>query len=95
VSGPDPDWLAELGRDPQVVAVLEATAAEALVRARAIARGIPDGEAYARSLRADGTRLVSTHPDAEAIEYGTADSTVHAPLRRAAIAVGARVVDRG
>lgn len=81
-----------LRRDPQVVAALEARAAEAKPAAEAVARAHRVTGELEDTFGVDGTHLYTTDVMGHVIEDGSARSAPVAPLARAAEQVGARVV---
>ena len=84
----------ELLADPEVKAAVDPRARPALTVARRLAAGFADTGAYARSLDVEGNRLFSTDPGAWAQELGapSKNTPARAPLRKAAISVGAVIV---
>ncbi len=86
-------------RDPRGLVELELLARPELERrakraaeaARVIGESIRLTGAYAKSIDTDGTRLVSLDPFAHLVEFGSVNNPVHAPLRKAAEQVGAKV----
>jgi hypothetical protein len=81
----------ELKPDPRVQAVVNARVQAALMVAQRIAAGFAASGDYARSLAAEGNRLYSTDPGSWAQEMGapSKNTPARAPLRKAAISVGA------
>lgn len=89
----NPRFEQELERDPKVRRVLERRAEEAAKVARQIARDHRETGDLEESIQVDGTTLLTTDFAGHIIEYGGANTPPIAPLRKAAEAVGTRVVD--
>ena len=92
---PNPRAADELADQPSVRAHLEATATEAGQATRRIAATFARTRAFERSIEVAGARVLTTDRAGPLIEFGSANNPPYAPLRRAAIEVGARVVDTG
>jgi hypothetical protein len=90
---PNEEFIAELIKEPEVVAARAACAQEALLGAQAVGESIRDTGAYLASLYVEGAELGSTDPGALAIEYGSVNNAPFAPLRRGADGTGAEVRD--
>jgi hypothetical protein len=90
---PDPNFAAQL--EAETAPTRAEAAREALRHAQAIARGLGGTGDYARSLAADGDRLLTDDPAGHLIEWGSINNPPYAPLRKAVEAVGAHFVDDG
>lgn len=87
------DFEVDLRDDPENVAHIARIVGEAVVAARQIAAGFEVSGDYARSFEVDGHVLLTTDPAGSFIEFGSVNNPPHGTLRKAAEAVGARVVD--
>lgn len=94
---PNPAFIAEIERDPQVVAHVLKVASEGATLTREAA---PEHTGhYRRSIdverTATGARVFSTDIAANLIEFGSVNNPPYAPLRKGAELSGARYVDTG
>jgi len=91
---PNPTLEQELKLSPLVEAKMNARAEAALRVAQSLAAGFAKTGAYASSFDVDGNRLFNTDPGAIAQELGapSKNTPARAPLRKAAISVGAVVM---
>lgn len=90
---PNRDFERQLKAHPAVQRALADKAEEALAAAQQIASEFENTGAYKRSLAVEDGTLYSTDPAAWIIEFGSTNSPVYAPLRKAAEQVGGRVTD--
>lgn len=88
------DFAKDLARDPAVKAILRRRALDALSAARGIASTIADTGDYKDSLEVSEERLLTKDPAGHIIEWGSVDTPVFAPLRKAVVQVGARYEDQ-
>jgi hypothetical protein len=90
---PNPDFVEELIKEPEVVAAREGFAADALLGAQGVALAISDSGDYLNSLYQDGAEIGSTDPGAVPIEYGSINNPPFAPLRRGVDGTGVEMRD--
>lgn len=92
----DPTFADEMARDPEVRALVRATAEDVADGARSIAprgRGWRGRRHYADSIEVDdrpggGARVLTTDYFGHLVEYGSVNNPAYAPLRRAVDAEG-------
>lgn len=90
---PNPDFWDELNNEPEAQQLLADAATACADMARQIAQDFRRSGDYIDSIFADGNRYGSTIFYAHWIEWGSVNNPPHAPLRRAAEALGYRYVD--
>lgn len=90
---PNPAFAAELNREQAVRDELGRRARSAQRAAKTIGESLGGSGAYARSVIADGERLLTTDPAGHIIEWGSINNPPYAPLRRAVEQIGAVYVD--